>query len=95
MQAKLIKLLQPQVINLSPVSRLLFHDVQFNWNHTVSYLFRSLGSVIGLSIGSTLIQETLRSTLHKRLSGADVDKVWTFSSFIIISNIISLFFFFF
>jgi len=41
----------------------------------VSYLFRSLGSVIGLSIGSTLIQNTLRSTLHKRLSGADVDKI--------------------
>jgi len=41
----------------------------------VSYLFRSLGSVIGLSIGSTLIQDTLRSTLHKRLSGADVDKI--------------------
>ena len=43
--------------------------------YAVSYLFRSLGSVIGLSIASTLIQDTLRSTLYKRLSGADVDKV--------------------
>jgi hypothetical protein len=74
MQAKLIKPLQPQVIPF-PVSHFLFLDVQSNWNHAVSYLFRSLGSVIGLSIGSTLIQDTLRSTLHKRLSGADVDEV--------------------
>jgi len=41
----------------------------------VSYLFRSLGSVIGLSIGSTLVQDTLRSTLHKKLSGVDVDEI--------------------
>ena len=44
-------------------------------NHAVSYLFRSLGSVVGLSVGSTLVQGTLRSALHRKLSGADVDEV--------------------
>lgn len=44
-------------------------------NHAVSYLFRSLGSVVGLSVGSTLVQGTLRSTLHRKLSGTDVDEV--------------------
>ncbi len=39
----------------------------------VSYLFRSLGSVVGLSIGSTLVQDTLRSALRKRLTGSDAD----------------------
>lgn len=42
---------------------------------TVSYLFRSLGSVVGLSVGTTLTQATLRKRLHERLSGADVDEV--------------------
>jgi hypothetical protein len=41
----------------------------------VSYLFRSLGSVVGLSIGSTLVQDTLRTLLHRRLSGIDADEV--------------------
>jgi MFS family permease len=37
----------------------------------ISYLYRSLGSVVGLSVGSTLIQQTLRSSLHKTLKGRD------------------------
>ncbi|KAI8977830.1 MFS general substrate transporter [Trametes punicea] len=41
----------------------------------VSYLFRSLGSVIGLSVGTTLTQDFLRHSLHKRLSGASVDEI--------------------
>ncbi|KAI0631489.1 MFS general substrate transporter [Trametes polyzona] len=36
----------------------------------VSYLFRSLGSVIGLSVGTTLTQDVLRQRLRARLSGA-------------------------
>ncbi|KAJ7473365.1 member of the major facilitator superfamily [Mycena latifolia] len=39
----------------------------------VSYLFRSLGSVVGLSIGSTLLQVSLRISLREKLAGADVD----------------------
>ncbi|KAH9478052.1 Multidrug resistance protein fnx1 [Psilocybe cubensis] len=39
----------------------------------VSYLFRSLGSVVGLSVGSTIAQGSLRSALRSRLSGADID----------------------
>ncbi|KAJ7663659.1 MFS general substrate transporter [Mycena rosella] len=39
----------------------------------VSYLFRSLGSVVGLSIGSTLLQVSLRALLRAKLTGADVD----------------------
>ncbi|KAJ7084610.1 member of the major facilitator superfamily [Mycena belliarum] len=39
----------------------------------VSYLFRSLGSVVGLSIGSTLLQGFLRTALRAKLAGADVD----------------------
>ncbi|KAF3909287.1 hypothetical protein ABW20_dc0107563 [Dactylellina cionopaga] len=35
----------------------------------VSYLFRSLGSVIGVSLGSTFLQAALRSTLRKELDG--------------------------
>lgn len=41
----------------------------------VSYLFRSLGSVIGLSIGSTLVQTTLRSVLHRTLHGENVEEI--------------------
>jgi hypothetical protein len=44
-------------------------------NILVSYLFRSLGSVIGLSIGSTLMQSTLRSVLHRTLQGKNVEEV--------------------
>ncbi|KAK0475707.1 MFS general substrate transporter [Armillaria novae-zelandiae] len=39
----------------------------------VSYLFRSLGSVVGLSVGSTLVQGTLRAALKRELAGQDVD----------------------
>ncbi|KAJ6504440.1 member of the major facilitator superfamily [Mycena vulgaris] len=38
-----------------------------------SYLFRSLGSVVGLSIGSTLLQVSLRTSLRAKLTGTDVD----------------------
>jgi hypothetical protein len=41
----------------------------------VSYLFRSLGSVVALSIGSTLIQDNLRTSLRKHLSGTDAEEV--------------------
>ncbi|KAI0311219.1 MFS general substrate transporter [Amylostereum chailletii] len=41
----------------------------------VSYLFRSLGSVIGLSVGSTIFQESLRHYLHERLVGHDVEEI--------------------
>ncbi|OSC98585.1 MFS general substrate transporter [Trametes coccinea BRFM310] len=41
----------------------------------VSYLFRSLGSVVGLSVGTTLTQDFLRQSLHRRLSGANVDEI--------------------
>ncbi|KAJ6479889.1 member of the major facilitator superfamily [Mycena vitilis] len=37
-----------------------------------SYLFRSLGSVIGLSVGSTLLQLSLRTSLRKALTD-DID----------------------
>ncbi|CAK5279000.1 unnamed protein product [Mycena citricolor] len=41
-----------------------------------SYLFRSLGSVIGLSVASTLLQNSLRSTLHKTLpAGIDIEEI--------------------
>ncbi|KAG7088916.1 hypothetical protein E1B28_012861 [Marasmius oreades] len=39
----------------------------------VSYLFRSLGYVVGLSVGSTVLQDTLRKMLRRRLVGGDVD----------------------
>ena len=41
----------------------------------MSALFRSLGPLLSLSIGMTLNQNTIRQTLHKRLSGADVEEV--------------------
>ncbi|GBE88178.1 Vacuolar membrane amino acid uptake transporter fnx2 [Sparassis crispa] len=41
----------------------------------VSYLFRSLGSVVFLSLGTTLSQEVLRARLRAGLSGADVDEI--------------------
>ncbi|KIM86978.1 hypothetical protein PILCRDRAFT_815427 [Piloderma croceum F 1598] len=41
----------------------------------LSYLFRSLGSVVALSIGSTLFQDTLRRSLHSHLSGLDADEI--------------------
>ncbi|EPQ56288.1 hypothetical protein GLOTRDRAFT_105236 [Gloeophyllum trabeum ATCC 11539] len=39
----------------------------------VSYLYRSLGQVIGISVGSTLIQNELRHLLGQRLTGYDLD----------------------
>lgn len=42
----------------------------------VSYLFRSLGTVVGISVVSTATQETLRRQLYSRLSGnSDVEDV--------------------
>ncbi|KAF5337822.1 hypothetical protein D9758_015711 [Tetrapyrgos nigripes] len=41
----------------------------------VSYLFRSLGSVVGLAVGSTILQDTLRVTLHRTLTGHDVNEI--------------------
>jgi hypothetical protein len=41
----------------------------------VSYLFRSLGSVVGLSLGSTLLQGTLRRQLRAHLIGTDIEEV--------------------
>lgn len=41
-----------------------------------SYLFRSLGSVFGLALSSTAINQVLRTTLKERLnSGPDADKI--------------------
>lgn len=71
MRVKLIKLSQRLVRKPFPMLSIL-ELTPFN---VVSYLFRSLGSVIGLSIGSTLIQTTLRSVLHRTLQGKDVDQV--------------------
>ncbi|KIJ52240.1 hypothetical protein M422DRAFT_776354 [Sphaerobolus stellatus SS14] len=39
----------------------------------VSYLFRSLGVVIGISLGSALVQNTLRVYLTNRLTGRGLD----------------------
>jgi tetrahydromethanopterin S-methyltransferase subunit B len=36
-----------------------------------SYLFRSLGSVVGLSISSTIVQQMLRTQLHRILGNGD------------------------
>ncbi|KAK1221188.1 hypothetical protein PQX77_016000 [Marasmius sp. AFHP31] len=41
----------------------------------VSYLFRSLGAVVGISVGSTILQDTLRSILRHRLTGHDVNEI--------------------
>ncbi|KAI0088770.1 MFS general substrate transporter [Irpex rosettiformis] len=41
----------------------------------VSYLFRSLGTVVWLSVGTTLMQDTLRHLLYERLTGEDVDEI--------------------
>ncbi|KAK6972161.1 Mfs multidrug transporter [Favolaschia claudopus] len=42
----------------------------------VSYLFRSLGSVVGVSLGSTVLQLSLRSALHKSLPpDVDIDDI--------------------
>ena len=41
-----------------------------------SYLFRSLGSVVGISLSSTVIQQSLRGNLKEALgSGEEADKV--------------------
>ena len=53
----------------------------------VSYLFRSLGSVVGLSVGTTLTQEVLRQSLRKRLPGENVDEVCLLLHCVILSPI--------
>ena len=41
-----------------------------------SYLFRSLGSVLGISISSTVVQQSLRVHLRAALSdGSEADKI--------------------
>ncbi|KAI9826738.1 MAG: hypothetical protein M1819_007283 [Sarea resinae] len=41
-----------------------------------SYLFRSLGSGVGVSLAATVVQQTLRTQLHNSLkSGKDADKI--------------------
>ncbi|RDX40654.1 MFS general substrate transporter [Lentinus brumalis] len=41
----------------------------------VSYLFRSLGSVVGLSVSTTITQNVLRQSLRKRLTGGNIDEI--------------------
>ncbi|KAK7445738.1 hypothetical protein VKT23_014733 [Stygiomarasmius scandens] len=41
----------------------------------VSYLFRSLGSVVGLAVGSAILQDVLRVILHRTLTGKDVNEI--------------------
>lgn len=40
-----------------------------------TYLFRSLGSVVGVSLGSTIVQQSLRVLLSKRLSGKEAQRI--------------------
>ena len=41
-----------------------------------SYLFRSLGSVIGISLSATVLQQSLRTSLQNALSsGKDADQI--------------------
>ncbi|KAI0037156.1 MFS general substrate transporter [Vararia minispora EC-137] len=40
-----------------------------------SYLFRSIGSVLGLSVGSTVFQELLRHYLTQRLQSGNADEI--------------------
>ena len=41
-----------------------------------SYLFRSLGSVVGMSIAATVVQQSLRNQLSKRLeNGKDAEQI--------------------
>lgn len=40
-----------------------------------SYLFRSLGSVLGLSISAAVVQQSLRMQLHDKLKGDEADKI--------------------
>lgn len=49
---------------------------------SVSYLFRSLGSLVALSVGSTLMQDTLRTHLQQRLTGSDAEEVCIQSDYI-------------
>lgn len=41
----------------------------------VTYLFRALGTVTGVSVGSMLVQGSLRRELSERLNGTDADEV--------------------
>ncbi|EIN06459.1 MFS general substrate transporter [Punctularia strigosozonata HHB-11173 SS5] len=41
----------------------------------VSYLFRSLGSVVGVSVGGSLVQDALRQRLRQRLPGHAADEI--------------------
>lgn len=41
----------------------------------VSYLFRALGTVTGVSVGSMLVQNRLRAELAARLKGDDIDEI--------------------
>lgn len=47
----------------------------------VSYLFRALGQVTGVSVSSMLVQGSLRRELTRVLDGADADEVGAFRSY--------------
>jgi MFS family permease len=40
-----------------------------------TYLFRSLGSVVGVSLGSTAVQQSLRMLLRERLDGREAEAI--------------------
>lgn len=59
--------------------------VFFSWNTPLaSYLFRSLGILVGLSVASSVVQVTLRKELRNRLQGHDIDEV-SFAQFFLLS----------
>ena len=60
-------LLQVSYISFKPESIFWYLHI------SVSYLFRSLGSVVGISLGSTVVQNVLRVYLRRRLSDVDID----------------------
>lgn len=41
----------------------------FKWYHTVTYLFRTTGQVLGVSLSGALVQSVLLHQLRKRITG--------------------------
>jgi len=74
MQGLSIKPLQPQVPFRFARSKVV-HLSHIEPMILVSYLFRSLGAVVGLSVASTILQGSLRHTLKQKLEGTDIDDV--------------------
>jgi hypothetical protein len=51
------------------------HSMSLSLHYSVTYLFRTTGQVLGVSLSGALLQAVLNVKLQQRIHGVDAEKV--------------------